>query len=223
MAMKKKFLGLAMAAAIALPATSAYAAPVVIEDATKGTKTLQMDINETSDVTVPVTGSVTDKKGNLPQRIEVVLPSKMAFTVAENGDLIETTYDIENKSRNVDIKLSVDSFTGGSAVGANGAGNGIEVLDGTKFTNQGQDQLYRNQIKLSLSKIGTGEIDLGNCKNLDASDRELGTLPGGQIVKLKLSGAAGTKNVEDQHKNGNDVDSKGAQDNFNLVFSIKKA
>ena len=81
MAMKKKFLGLAMAAAIALPATSAYAAPVVIEDATKGTKTLQMDINETSDVTVPVTGSVTDKNGNLPQRIEVVLPSKMAFTV----------------------------------------------------------------------------------------------------------------------------------------------
>lgn len=219
MAMKKKFLGLAMAAAIALPATSAYAAPVVIEDATKGTKTLQMDINETSDVTVPVTGSVTDKNGNLPQRIEVVLPSKMAFTVDGNGNLIETTYDIENKSRNVDIKLSVDSFTGGSAVGANGAGNGIEVLDGTRFTEQGQ--LYRNQIKLSLSKIGTGEIDLGNCKNLAASDRELGTLHGGQIVKLKLSGAAGTKEVE--NKNGNDVDSKGAQDKFNLVFSIKKA
>ena len=93
MAMKKKFLGLALATMVAIPATSVYATGTT--GTTQDTQKIESEANS-ENVTVPVTGTVTNKQGEAPQKIEVELPSKMAFIVDENGDVAETTYKISN-------------------------------------------------------------------------------------------------------------------------------
>ena len=213
MAMKKKFLGLALATMVALPATTAYAAGT-----TQDTQTIE---SESNNVQVAVTGSVTTKTGQKPEKVEVVLPSKLAFTVNQDGDFDAADFDIVNNSTNVDIDVAVSNFSGGRTL-TDGSGDGIQVLPKGEFdTKQGNSELYRNQIRLSLSKIGsTDTVDLGNYKSLTAEQKKLGTINSGQTAKLTLDGAAGTKNVASP--NGTDVDSKGAQEQFNLVFSIAK-
>ena len=213
MAMKKKFLGLALATMVAMPATGVYAAGT-----TQDTQTIE---SENNNVQVQVTGSVTTKTGQKPEKVEVVLPSKLAFTVNENGDFAAADFDIVNNSTNVDIDVAVSNFSGGRTL-TDGSGDGIQVLPKGDFdTKKSNDELYRNQIKLSLSKIGSTEtVDLGNYKKLTADQKKIGTIASGQTATLTLDGAAGTKNVDSP--NGTDVDSKGAQENFNLVFSIAK-
>lgn len=214
MAMKKKFLGLALATMVAMPATGVYAAGT-----TQDTQTIE---NENNNVQVAVTGSVTTKTGQKPEKIEVVLPSKLAFTVNEAGVFTGANFDIVNNSTNVDIDVAVADFTGGRNL-TDGSGEGIKVLPKSALTTLGDH--YRNEITLSLSKIGsTNKVDLGDYKNLDTEGKKLGTIASGQTATLKLDGTAGTKTVDSgAHKDaGTDVDSKGAQDKFNLVFSIAK-
>lgn len=217
MAMKKKFLGLAMAAAIAIPATSVYATGTT--GTTQDTQTIESEANS-KDVTVPVTGTVTNNQGEAPQKIEVELPSKMAFIVDENGDVAETTYKISNKSQNVDLELSVGAFTGG-LTSTDGTGNGIQLVPQSKMSDRGN--LYRNQVSLVLSNTdasGKKEVDLGNYRSLDANAKKLGQIGAGQNTLLKLTGQGGEK--EATSSDNSDVDSKGAEQKFDLVFSITK-
>ena len=217
MAMKKKFLGLAMAAAIAIPATSVYATGTT--GTTQDTQTIESEANS-KDVTVPVTGTVTNNQGEAPQKIEVELPSKMAFIVDENGDVAETTYKISNKSQNVDLALSVGAFTGG-LTSTDGTGNGIQLVPQSKMSDRGN--LYRNQVSLVLSNTdasGKKEVDLGNYRSLDANAKKLGQIGAGQNTLLKLTGQGGKK--EATSSDNSDVDSKGAEQKFDLVFSITK-
>lgn len=212
MAMKKKFLGLALATMVAMPATGVYAAGT-----TQDTQTIE---SENNNVQVAVTGSVTTKTGQKPEKVEVVLPSKLAFTVNEAGHFDAADFDIVNNSTNVDIDVAVANFTGGRTL-TNGSGEGIEVRPATDLATA--NNFYRNQISLSLSKIGGGTVDLGNYKNLTTDQKKIGTIASGQTATLTLDGTAGTKPVEEDHKTaGTDVDSKGAQEKFNLVFSIAK-
>lgn len=216
MAMKKKFLGLALATMVAMPATGVYAAGT-----TQDTQTIE---SENNNVQVAVTGSVTTKTGQKPEKIEVVLPSKLAFTVNEAGHFDAADFDIVNNSTNVDIDVAVANFTGGRTL-TNGSGDGIQVLSKNNFdTKKASGELYRNQIKLSLSKIGsTDTVDLGDYKNLTTDAKKIGTIASGQTARLTLDGDAGTKVVDEGDKAaGTDVDSKGAQEKFNLVFSIAK-
>lgn len=224
MAMKKKFLGLALAAAVALPATSVYAAPNVTEVDDK--KVLNMEATDTGKVTVPVTGTVKKSDGSLPEgKIEVELPTAMAFIVDQNGGVTETEYTISNNSKNVDIKLSVDSFTGGFS-GSNGSGDGIKIMTGEELSESTKEQHYRNQVSLTLTKTdGVSTLDLGKVNKLtDETAKELGKIDAGTHTKLKLKGIAGSKNSSEAHlPSGTDVDSKGAEQEFSLVFSIKKS
>lgn len=223
MAMKKKFLGLALAAAVALPATSVYAAPNVTEVDDK--KVLNMEATDTGKVTVPVTGTVKKSDGSLPEgKIEVELPTAMAFIVDQNGDVTETEYTISNNSKNVDIKLSVDSFTGGFS-GSNGSGDGIKIMTGEELTDSNKDQHYRNQVSLTLTKTdGVNTLDLGKVNKLTETEKVLGKIDAGTHTKLKLNGKAGSKHSSEASlPAGTDVDSKGAQQEFSLVFSIKKS
>ena len=80
MAMKKKFLGLAMAAMVALPA-AAYA-----------DTTVQWDEGTTRDVEVTVSGSVKSNTGIAPQgNLEVELPVSMDFGVDQSGTFTGTS------------------------------------------------------------------------------------------------------------------------------------
>lgn len=213
MAMKKKFLGLALAAAVALPATSVYAA--------NDTQSIEMGKNETKNVTVPVSGSIRNKQGAAPEgRIEVELPTKMAFTVDEDGNLPSTTYTVQNKSQDVNIDLSVASFSGGSD--SAGKSTGIKLHAEGQVSGD-RNNKYRNEIELKLtnSKDNT-EIDLGDFNTSGGNGTKLATINAGETKSIVLSGVAGTKISNGVSGDGTDVDSKGANEEFNLVFSIKK-
>lgn len=221
MAMKKKFLGLAMAAAIAIPATSVYATGTAgTTSATQDTQTIESEANS-KNVTVPVTGTVTNNKGEAPQKIEVELPSKMAFIVDQSGNVAETTYKISNKSQNVDLELSVGAFTGG-LTSTDGTGNGIQLVPKSKVDDE-RNTLFRNQVSLVLSNTDTSgkkEVDLGDYRSLDADAKKLGQIGAGQNTLLKLTGKGGVKPTTSS--DNLDVDSKGAEQKFDLVFSITK-
>lgn len=212
MAMKKKFLGLALAAAVALPATTAYAAD--------DTQSIEMGKNETKNVRVPVSGSIRNKQGQAPEgRIEVELPTKMAFTVDEEGNLPRTTYTIQNRSKDISIDVSVASFSGGSTA-TEGGSDGIKLHPSNTVTGHREDR-YRNEIELKLTNEDNSKnIDLGNFKTLDETQKQLATVDSGETNSIVLSGVAGTKESTDVGATG--VDSKGANEEFNLVFSIKK-
>lgn len=224
MAMKKKFLGLALAAAVALPATGVYAYDV--NTSTDGKKQLlEMDKDETGDVTITVNGRVENKQGQVPDRIEVELPSKMAFVVQPDGTLPSTKYTIKNNSSDVNIQLAVSSFQGGTKNTGDGSTGGIQLLSKEQFElESGASNKYRNQVSLQLTKIGSGEIDLGNFNALNPGDKKLGTINAKDTADLWLKGTAGTKpSTGSSSATGQtDVDSKGAQENFELVFSISK-
>lgn len=215
MAMKKKFLGLALAAAVALPATTAYAA--------NDTQSIEMGKNDTQNVTVPVSGSIRNKQGAAPEgRIEVELPTKMAFTVDEDGKLPSTTYTVLNKSQDVNIDLSVASFSGGSTATAGGS-DGIKLHpSGTVSSNPSEK--YRNEIELKLTNSKENkEIDLGGFNTSGGNGTKLATINAGETKSIVLSGVAGTKESNQVGSGSTDVDSKGATEDFNLVFSIKKS
>lgn len=215
MAMKKKFLGLALAAAVALPATTAYAA-------NDTTKTVEMGKNETQNVTVPVSGTIRTNQGQAPEgRIEVELPTKMAFTVDQDGKLPSTTYTIQNRSKDVSIDVSVASFSGGA--GSAGNSNGIKLYQKNQVSNS-RTEKYRNEIELQLTNTkGNKEIDLGNFNALSGDQTKLATIDAGDTNSIVLSGVAGNKPSNDLGLGDTDVDSKGATEDFNLVFSIKKS
>ena len=214
MAMKKKFLGLAMAAMVALPATSVYAA--------NDTQSVEMGKNDTQNVTVPISGTIRNHQGQAPEgRIEVELPTKMAFTVDQDGNLPSTTYTIQNRSQDVSIDVSVASFSGGSTATAGGS-DGIKLHQSGTVTGHREDK-YRNEIELKLTnaKDSSKNIDLGNFKSLNESQRLLATVASGETNSIVLSGVAGKKTSNDVSGDST-VDSKGATEYFNLVFSIKK-
>ena len=218
MAMKKKFLGLALAAAVALPATTAYAA--------NDTQSVEMGKNDTQNVTVPISGTIRNHQGQAPEgRIEVELPTKMAFTVDEDGNLPSTTYTIQNRSQDVSIDVSVASFSGGSTATAGGS-DGIKLHQSGTVTGHREDK-YRNEIELKLTNAQDAlkSVDLGGFKNIsDENQKLLATVKSGQTNSIVLSGVAGKKlsNDASSHSTQEDVDSKGATEDFNLVFSIKK-
>ena len=214
MAMKKKFLGLALAAAVALPATTAYAA--------NDTQSVEMGKNDTQNVTVPISGTIRNHQGQAPEgRIEVELPTKMAFTVDEDGNLPSTTYTIQNRSQEVAIDVSVATFSGGSTA-TEGGSDGIKLHQSGTVTGH-REEKYRNEIELKLTnaKDSSKNIDLGNFKSLNESQRLLATVASGETNSIVLSGVAGKKTSNDVSGDST-VDSKGATEDFNLVFSIKK-
>jgi len=196
MAMKKKFLGLAMAAMVALPASSAYAAPNVI-----------MGENGTQTHSVTVSGAVKSSTGQLPEgRIEVELPTAMAFTVHEDSSLTAPTYSVKNTG-SVGVKVEVANFQK--------TGGGITVKKKTDF-DQEKDSLDRSNIYLQLNgNVGGADktIDLGNLA--DEHDKKILTVAAATDGVITLTGEAG------KQKSGN-VETSGASGEFSLIFKIQK-
>lgn len=199
MAMKKKFLGLALAAAVALPATSAYANTTTITG--NDTETLTQDVT--------VSGTVRKSTGEAPAgRLEVELPTTMAFTVDEEGNFNGANYKVTNRSA-VGIRLSVAEFR---ATDSNG---GITLNAVAGFNPAEKD---RANIAMSLD----GNVG-GNATSVDLSQVTAGTEQNVLDVKakdagiLRLSGKAGTDKNSNQ-----EVENNGAKEDFTLVFKIRK-
>ena len=198
MAMKKKFLGLALAAAVALPATSAYA----------NTTTITGNDTETLTHDVTVSGTVRKSNGEAPAgKLEVELPTTMAFTVDEEGNFNGANYKVTNRSA-VGIRLSVAEFR---ETDSNG---GITLNQVSGFNPADKD---RANIAMSLD----GNVD-GNFTSVDLSQVTAGTeedvldVGANDAGILRLSGQAGTK------KDNSNLESNGAKEDFTLVFKVKK-
>ena len=199
MAMKKRFLGLAMAAAVALPATSAYA----------NTTTITGNATETLTQDVTVSGTVRKSNGEAPAgRLEVELPTAMAFTVDEEGNFNGGNYKVTNRS-SVGIRLSVAEFR---ETDSNG---GITLNQVTGFNPSEKD---RANIAMSLD----GNVD-GNLASVDLSRVTAGTeknvldVGANDAGILRLNGVAGIKK-----ENSDDLENNGAKEDFTLVFKVKK-
>lgn len=199
MTMKKRFLGLALAAMVAVPATTAYADTTTVTG------------NETSPIThtVPVTGNILNAEGVAPQgKLTVELPTAMTFAVGSDSTVTGGTYNVSNKS-SVPITLSVSEFRK-----ANGD---ITVEESLNFEPENVD---RSHVTLSLDgrvdNIPTF-VDLGGFLSEDVSSEvEVLDVNANDTGSISLTGEAGTK------KDESGVDTSGATGEFNLVFKITK-
>lgn len=199
MAMKKKFLGLAMAAMVALPA-AAYA------------DTAQWNEGETKDVNVTVTGSVKNANGLAPQgKLEVELPVSMDFSVDQNGAFVGTTYKVTNKSQSK-VAVSVADF---SETDPNG---GITILP--KSNKDTIDQQGRDNVIIALVGENGKHVDLGAFdKNEDPKKELLVINENNGVGTIELTGKAGKEAITGKGTVTNDT---GVSETFKLVFQIKK-
>ena len=198
MAMKKKFLALAMAAAIALPASSAYAANTVVT----GDETKELDAS------VTVTGNITDKTGQVAAgQIQVEVPTAMAFTVNKDGKFTAAqSYTITNQSA-VAVSLSVDNFTESNPNGD------IEVIETNGFTASSEE---RSTVAMSITGNTGKTADLAKVRDGSESEdnKKVLKIKSNSQGSLTLNGVAGTAPGA--------VDSNAISENFTLVFKIKK-
>ena len=211
MAMKKKFLGLAMAAMVALPASSVYAD-------TEGYKTIQGDENQTLNHQVKVTGEVRRADGSAAAgKIEVELPTAMAFAVDQNSSFTGASYTVDNKS-GCGIDVSVASFSTTKT--------GITVKKESELTDSNKNTFDRSNVTLSLQgSVGgqTKKIDLASVADGSVNDKKVLNVAAGSQESISLSGTAGTKEVKNESTQAAEgVDKDGATGEFTLVFSIKK-
>ena len=199
MAMKKKFLGLAMAAMVALPA-AAYA------------DTFQWNEGETKDVEVTVSGSVKSNTGIAPQgKLEVELPVSMDFSVDKNGTFTGTSYNVTNRSQSK-VAVSVANFTEQNTQG------GITILPTSEKANI--DEKGRDHVIMALIGDNNKYIDLGAFnKSTDPAKELLVVDENNGVGTIQLNGVAGKAAIT---TNGNVSDTTGVAETFKLVFQIKK-
>ena len=200
MAMKKKFLGLAMAAMVALPA-AAYA------------DTVQWNEGDTKDVEVTVSGSVKSNTGIAPQgKLEVELPVSMDFSVDKNGTFNGTSYNVTNRIQH-DVAVSVADFTETNKQG------GIKLLDKNQLSTLNTSG-KRNEVIMALVGDNNEHVDLGAFDKAVDSKKELLVVPKNNGVgTIQLEGIAGKQAID---SNGDVDDTTGVAETFKLVFQIKK-
>ena len=201
MAMKKKFLGLAMAAAIALPASSAYAA----------NNTLTGNVNDTLTQDVKVSGSVKNSQGIAPAgKIEVELPTTMSFTVDQSGTFQGVNYQVKNNSA-VGISVAVSDFRETNK----DPDNGIVLTPHS----ENMSTLPRNNVKLAL--VGNeGHVDLSDTTAIKQKPVILKVDPNASTGTIQLLGDAGKDTGSTNQSKP--VETKGVDEEFTLVFEIKK-
>ena len=152
---------------------------------------------------VTVSGKVTKGDGGAPSgKIEVELPTAMAFTVDEKGRFISGVYTVSNKS-SVPISISVSQFIDTNING------GITV----KPISEEISNLDRSNIRLALVGNANRYVDLAN---INSNSNEVLRVEKSNFGTLQLRGESG-KNA------GSNVDTNGAREEFTLIFKIKKA
>ena len=208
MAMKKKFLGLAMAAMVAMPATSVYAFNA-------NGDTLTGNDTETMTQNVTVTGEVKSNQGTVAQgRLEVVLPTSLAFSVDQNGNFTNVDYSVTNNSP-CDITVGVQQFSETNTK----TDEGIVLKD--KDTDM--STLARNNVQMALvGDNGSGStrryVDLGAASTQSLTQpTDILDVPSNQTKVIQLLGNAGKDKSQDSTKVQN-----GTTETFTVVFAVKK-
>ena len=197
MAMKKKFLGLAMAAMVALPA-AAYA------------DTAQWNEGETKDVNVTVSGSVKSKSGLAPQgKLEVELPVSMDFSVDQTGTFNGTSYKVTNRSQSK-VAVSVANF---AETDPNGGIKILPISEASSIDSKGRENVIMALVGDNGAHVDLGAFSAHKNKQLLVVDENNG------VGTIQLTGVAGKQEIE---TNGNVNNNTGVSETFKLVFQIKK-
>ena len=205
--MKKRFLGLAMAAMVAMPASSAYAW-------TASGDTLTGNNTDTMNQTVTVTGDIKSSQGTVAQgRLEVILPTTMAFSIDQKGNFTNVDYKVTNNSPEA-ISVGVQQFRKTKATGGMTLHNEHESM-GTLGRDHVQMALVGDDGGLGSSKR---YVDLGasETQNLTSTKPLIDVEPK-QTGIIQLLGDAG-KNTTDESE---DLQ-KGKTEQFTIVFEVKK-
>ncbi len=197
MTMKKRFLGLALAAMVALPATTAYAAT---------SQTITFDDTQTQTHNVSVTGNISKADGTAAVgKITVELPTTMTFGVDQNSTLTGCNFNVQNRS-DVGIDLFVSDFR---------TNNGGITLK-SKSDMATPESFDRSNVSLILNGNDGGsptEVDLSTIKG--NSDQKLLNVSKNSSGFINLTGTAGTNQDSSNVENG-------ASGDFTLVFKVKK-
>lgn len=190
MAMKKKFFGLALAGAMAFSSTGVYANTIQ-----KGE-----DVNKGLSHTIPVTGVIKGDQGGAPAgRIEVVVPTAMEFSVAQDGTFTSANnYEIENKSA-FPIKVEVAAFSETNPTGDIMLKGASDDLD------------KRSDVRLYL--IGHSTQGEGLVLTSDVQNEDLTTVGVNGTSHITLNGEVGSGDL------GGDT---GISEKFNLTLKISK-
>ena len=220
MAMKKKFLALAMAAAVAFPG-GAYASnlnnTIETPSADGTTKRVEsVNAQESIGSTITVNGTVNDKN-NKNGKIQVEIPTAMLFTVTADSEVIGNNYQVKNLGDN-DIEVSVSAF------GVKNGDMDIVPEDLLKTDRQKPDSYTydRTDVALTLNGNVDGQpksVDLGKVATgatMTAEEKIITKVAGGGngMQTITLSGIAG--------KGQSDIADAGTSGEFTLSFLIKK-
>lgn len=206
MAMKKKFLGLALAAAVALPATSVYAAGE--NNIINGVDT------QTYTQNVTVTGEVKSNQGTVAAgRLEVLLPTSLAFSVDQEGNFTNVDYSVTNNSPCA-ITVGVQQFSETNR----------KTDEGIVLKNKDEDmsRLARNNVQMALvgdngDTSSKRYVDLGASETQNLTQvKDILDVPSNQTKAIQLLGAAGKNKGEDS------TIQNGTTETFTVVFAVKK-
>lgn len=198
MSMKKKFLALALAGAVALPMTA------------NATTSIEMGKNETKDTSVTVTGTVSNENGQAPAgRIQVEIPSAVTFSIDQDGNFTAPkNFTINNRGQEA-IKLEVIDFLESKPETDD---TGIKLYQYSNFSGASKK---RNEIALKL---------IGSDNNTHAAD--LSQVKGGNSTVLfeRIEGnTAKTLQLDGQVGDTTTGTANGASEDFTLKLRISKA
>ena len=203
MSMKKKFLALALAGAVAMP--------VIANATTLGPNVTGTD-KQAQYGQVTVNGQVENGKGQAPAgQISVELPMAMGFTVNQAGDLLTangSSYNVQNKGTSA-VKIDVVEFRETKST------TGITVKAESEFAGSKRASLTRDNVSLILSGDGNNRIDLGAILNKTTEATLFDEIPSMGNETMTLTGVAGTSTA-------GSVETTGAQEDFIVKFKVTK-
>lgn len=211
MAMKKKFLALAMTAMVAFP-VGVHAAGNASNGATYNLIESANPQDQSLITEIPVNGEVLNSN-NKSGKIQVEIPTAMAFTVDKDSQITGPTYQVKNLGAN-DIELYVSAF-------AENSGNmkihtEQEIQDDILL---GVSSLFaRNHVSLKLTGNAGNSVDLGEVAQgnvLESQKKVADVGANGGIQNITLSGIAGKKSDAS-------IDQTGTAGDFKLSFKIVK-
>lgn len=161
----------------------------------------------TGDATSPISANVqidgtVERADGLAAdgKLHVELPTKLAFTVDKGGTFTGASYTISNKSSS-GIEVYVSKFSDSP--------EGITVIP----LSENLSDKDRSYVHLYLS--GDKNVDLGKKAINKDQDDKLVEVNSGSTRIISLSGEAGKQSNQE-------VDEKGASENFNMILKIKK-
>lgn len=220
--MKKKLLSLVLAGAmVATTSVSAFA---------DDSKTYDINSTKEQNHKVTITGDVANRDNvTLPGTITVTVPTTMAFTVDNKGNVDGGRISVVNKSNqsvevvakefsdstpNSKIVLVKDSQLDTKIVDGNGDGNTYVSLDLVGGTNTVGLVSQKGDGKTGFVKKDSSETEIGENENTT-----LGNAVSGSDLELRLEGRA---KHSDSSQHAYEAPETAMNDTFSLTLKIQK-